>query len=57
MPTERAWRRAAALEAAAIAFTGIGADCHDMREAGRRITHLADQFETDRKSTRLNSSH
>ena len=46
MTTERAWRRAAALEAAAIAFTGIGADCHDMREAGRRITHLADQFET-----------
>jgi hypothetical protein len=43
--TERAWRRAAALEAAATAYAGVGADFHDIREAGRRITILADQFE------------
>lgn len=46
MTTERAWRRAAALEAAATFYTGLAADCRDKREAARRITGLASLLET-----------
>lgn len=46
MTTERAWRRAAALEAAATAYTGLAADCRDRRETARHVLGLADLFET-----------
>lgn len=46
MTTERAWRRAAALEAAATLYTGLAADCRDRRETARHVLGLADLFET-----------